>query len=340
MTYTKGCYGVDNLRDNGKTTLLDNASDVMISHRLGCSADYLSDKEACLAATLYAERIGLANPNDAHVLRSVAPISYVVLKAGDETNVSMLPGFDEDGTDEVIHRTGSPQTIVPVMCGIDSNGNIAGYANCHYPATRRNVSIVETMNQPDFACVHYFEMEYPSNHAYDYVQSRYLYGGETILAQINGIEKFVSDGTNRISSPSGAIGLCVEPRLSDSFELLIETYSVIVISTCGVIMILPKERFWCGLYDVEWVPDTKMNRAIITMGTTLRERSIDSIDIVKDKIGLLDGWNEAGLSGIADVDSCEHCDAYDETLHVLGMIRNDRDDSLNKFLRGGVLHSD
>ena len=328
---------MDNLRGNGEKTLTDNATDVMVSHRLDCGTDYLSDKEACLAAILYAERTGLANPNDAHVLRSIAPTSYVILKAGDETSVSMLPGFDEDGPDEVIHRTGSPQIIVPVMCGIDSNGNVAGYASCHYPATRRNVSIVETMDQPDFACSHYFEMEYPSNHAYDYVESRYLYGGETILAQINGIEKFISDDT-RISSPSGAIDLCIEPRLSDSFEPLIETYSVIAISTCGVIMILSKERFWCGLYDVAWIPDTEMNRKIVAMGATLHERSLDSIDIVKEKIGLLDGWSEAALSGIADMDSCKHRNAYDETLHALAMLRNDIDDNLHDFLRGGVLH--
>ena len=327
----------NNIRNDSEGRI-DNIGAYAATRNVKAGDYHMTQADACRAATLYAEHIGLANPNDVHVLCTVDPVSYVILKAGDETSVSMLPGFDDDVVESGTNRIGSPQIIVPVVCGLDLNGNIAGYANCHYPATRRNVSVIETIEQPDFACAHYFEMEYPSNHAYDYVQSRYLYGSETILAQINGIEKFIGDGANRISSPSGATDLCVEPRLSDSFEPLIETYSVIAISTCGVIIILPKERFWCGLYDVAWIPDTEMNREIVAMGATLHERSIKSIGTFKDKVGLLDGWIEAGLSGIADIDSCEHCDAYDETLQVLGMIRNDRDDNLSKFLRGGVLH--
>ena len=317
---------MDNLRDNGKKTLTDNITDVMVSHRLDCGADYLSDKEACLAATLYAERIGLANPNDAHVLRSVTPISYVVLKAGDETSVSMLPGFDEDGPDEVIHRTGSPQIIVPVMCGIDSNGNVTGYAICHYPATRRNVSIVETMNQPDFACAHYFEMEYPSNHAYDYVESRYLYGGETILAQINGIEKFVSDTAGIISSPCCGADLHIEINLLDSFEPLVETYSVIAVATRGLILILQKEHFWQGLYEAAWIPDTETNRKIVAAGSTYYNRAEDTIELVEREIGLLDGWWDSASNGIIDKESIDDIVPYDETIDVLTMLRNDKID--------------
>lgn len=85
----------------------------------------LRDDEACLAATMQAEELGLHAPHDAEVLREDELTSYVLLKAGEKADILVpapLPGGmptlggNEAGEDTVRH--GSPQIIIGVTCGV------------------------------------------------------------------------------------------------------------------------------------------------------------------------------------------------------------------------------
>lgn len=187
----------------------------------------LRDDEACLAATMRAEELGLYDPHDAEVLREDELTSYVLLKAGDKTDVPVpapLPGGmptlggNEAGKGTVRH--GSPQIIIGVTCGIDENGDVRAYAGAPFPATRRNI---ETITQScdgtrRYASSRYLETEWPGGIIYDYAPSRYLYGGETRLMQICDIERILACGAETLATPGGSLTIPTDPTPLDALR--------------------------------------------------------------------------------------------------------------------------
>lgn len=282
----------------------------------------LRDDEACLAATMRAEELGLHSPHDAEVLREDELISYVLLKAGDKTDVLVpapLPGGmptlggDEAGEDTVRH--GSPQIIIGVTCGIDANGDVRAYAGHPFPATRRNI---ETITQScdgtrRYASSRYLETEWPGGIIYDYATSRYLYGGETRLMQICDIERILACGAEQLATPGGSLMIPTDPTPLDAFEPVIETATMLTVATGGMLLIMQKEGYLNGLYDAAWLPDTETNRAIVKAGAAEDGRPEDAVERVIEKYGTVE------LPGHGD----EEYDTWDETLYTVSMAMGD-----------------
>lgn len=282
----------------------------------------LRDDEACLAATMRAEELGLYDPHDAEVLREDELTSYVLLKAGDKTDVLVpapfhggMPtlGGNETGEDTVRH--GSPQIIVGVTCGIDGNGDVRAYAGTPFPATRRNI---ETITQScdgtrRYASSRFLETEWPGGIIYDYIPSRYLYGGETRLMQICDIERILACDAEPLATPGGSLRLPVDPTPLDAFEPVIETATMLTVATGGVLLIMQKEGYLNGLYDAAWLPDTETNRAIVKAGAAEDGRPEDAVEMVIEKYGTVE------LPGHDD----EEYDAWDETLYAISMAMGD-----------------
>lgn len=282
----------------------------------------LRGDEACLAATMRAEELGLHGPHDAEVLREDELTSYVLLKAGDKTDIIVtapLPGGmptlggDEAGEDTVRH--GSPQIIIGVTCGIDANGDVRAYAGHPFPATRRNI---ETITQScdgtrRYTSSRYLETEWPSGIIYDYTPSRYLYGGETSLMQICDIERILACGAEQLATPGGALMIPTDPTPLDAFEPVIETATMLTVATGGMLLIMQKEGCLNGLYDAAWLPDTGTNRAIVEAGAAEDGRPEDSVERVIEKYGTVE------FPGHGD----EEYDTWDETLYTVSMAMGD-----------------
>ena len=298
---------------------------------------HLTQAEACLAASRYAEGEGLIKPYDPYDARVIDPCrsgatQYVLLKADGKENVHRLHGFQGDGPKSDSIRIGSPQIIVPVTCHIDSDGNVKAYASCHYPATRHNVSTIDQMQRNGEIHSLYFETEWPNGYVYDFVPSRYLYGGETKLMHIDGIEKFMSGYADcPIPSPYMAIDLNIELKPNDEFEPIIETENAIAIAVRNVILIITKHDIGrhCSfdlLHEATWIPDTPNNRRIIRAAAMESNSKIDTVDnnMIKS-IGLINGWEQAlddGLIDKYDEVSVNHIDKRGETREALGMLMN------------------
>ena len=297
---------------------------------------HLTQAEACLAASRYAEREGLIKPYVQYDSRVIDPCrsgatQYVLLKAGGEENVHRLHGFQGDGPKTDSIRIGSPQIIVPVTCHIDSDGNVEAYASCHYPATRHNVSTIDQMQRSGDIHSLWFETEWPSEYVYDFVPSRYLYGGETKLMHIDSIEKFMPGYTDfPISFPYMAINLNIALKPNDKFEPIIETGNAIVIAVRKVILIITKHEICvhCSLdllHEMAWIPDTLNNRKIVKKAATISKDEIDSIDDMLDSIGLIDGLEQAISDGMIDdhhASNVTNIDKRNETQRVLEMLMN------------------
>ena len=282
----------------------------------------LRDDEACLAATMRAEELGLYSPHDAEVIREDEFTSYVLLKAGDKTDVLVpapIPGGmptlggNEAGDGTVRH--GSPQIIIGVTCGIDGNGDVRAYEGTPFPATRRNI---ETITQScdgtrRYASSRYLETEWPGGTIYDYVPSRYLYGGETRLMQICDIERTLACGAEQLATPSGSLMIPTAPTPLDAFEPIIETATMLTVATGGMLLIMQKEGYYNGLYDAAWLPDTETNRAIVKAGAAEDGRPEDAVERVIEKYGTVE------LPGYGD----EEYDAWDETLYTVSMAMGD-----------------
>lgn len=282
----------------------------------------LRDDEACLAATMRAEELGLHAPHDAEVLREDELTSYVLLKAGEKADILVpapLPGGmptlggNEAGDGTVRH--GSPQIIIGVTCGIDANGDVRAYAGHPFPATRRNI---ETITQScdgtrRYASSRYLETEWPSGIIYDYTPSRYLYGGETRLMQICDIERILACDAEQIATPGGSMGIPTDPTPLDAFELVIETATMLTVATGGMLLIMQKEGYYNGLYDAAWLPDTETNRAIVKTGATEGGRPEDAVERVIEKYGTVE------FPGHGD----EEYDTWDETLYTVSMAMGD-----------------
>lgn len=282
----------------------------------------LRNDEACLAATMRAEELGLHAPHDAEVLREDELTSYVLLKAGEKTDILVpapLPGGistlggDEAGEDTVRH--GSPQIIIGVTCGIDGNGDVRAYAGFPFPATRRNIeSITQSCDGTRrYASSRYLETEWPGGTIYDYVPSRYLYGGETRLMQICDIERILACGAEQLATPGGSLMIPTDPTPLDAFEPVIETATMLTVATGGMLLIMQKEGYLNGLYDAAWLPDTETNRAIVKAGAAEDGRPEDAVERVIEKYGTVE------LPGYGD----EEYDAWDETLYTVSMTMGD-----------------
>ena len=282
----------------------------------------LRDDEACLAATMRAEELGLHDPHDAEVLREDELTSYVLLKAGEKADILVpapLPGGmptlggNEAGEDTVRH--GSPQIIIGVTCGIDDNGDVRAYAGAPFPATRRNI---ETITQScdgtrRYASSRYLETEWPGGVIYDYAPSRYLYGGETRLMQICDIERILACGAEQLATPGGSLMIPTDPTPLDAFEPVIETATMLTVATGNMLFIMQKEGYYNGLYDAAWLPDTETNRAIVKAGAAEDGRPEDAVERVIERYGTVE------LPGCGD----EEYDAWDETLYTVSMAMGD-----------------
>lgn len=282
----------------------------------------LRDDEACLAATMRAEELGLYGPHDAEVLREDELTSYVLLKAGGKTDVLVpeplpggMPTLGSDGIHEDTVRHGSPQIIIEVSCGIDENGGVMAYAGFPFPATRRNIeSIIQSCDGTRrYASSRFLETEWPGGIIYDYAPSRYLYGGETRLMQICDIERILACGAEPLATPGGALRLPTDPTPLDAFEPVIETATMLTVATGGMLLIMRKEGYLNGLYDAAWLPDTWTNRAIVEAGAAESGRPEDAVERVIERYGTVE------FPGYGD----EEYDAWDETLYTVSMAMSD-----------------
>ena len=282
----------------------------------------LHDDEACLAATMRAEELGLYGPHDAEVLREDELTSYVLLKAGGKTDVLVpapLPGgMPTLGGDEIHEDTvrhGSPQVIIGVTCGIDGNGDVRAYAGSPFPATRRNIeSITQSCDGTRrYASSRFLETEWAGGIVYDYAPSRYLYGGETRLMQICDIERILACGAEQLATPGGALMIPTDPTPLDAFEPVIETATMLTVATGGMLLIMQKEGYLNGLYDAAWLPDTGTNRKIVKTGAAEGGRPEDAVERVIERYGTVE------FPGYGD----EKYDAWDETLYTVSMTMGD-----------------
>lgn len=282
----------------------------------------LRDDEACLAATMRAEELGLHGPHDAEVLREDELTSYVLLKAGDKTDILVpaplpggMPTLGGNETSEDTVRHGSPQILIGVTCGIDENGCVRAYTGAPFPATRRNIeSITQSCDGTRrYASSRFLETEWPGGTIYDYAPSRYLYGGETRLMQICDIERILACGAEQLATPGGSLMIPTDPTPLDAFEPVIETATMLTVATGGMLLIMQKEGYYNGLYDAAWLPDTETNRAIVKAGAAEDGRPEDAVEMVIEKYGTVE------LPGYGD----EEYDAWDETLYTVSMAMGD-----------------
>ena len=282
----------------------------------------LRNDEACLAATMRAEELGLHAPHDAEVLREDELTSYVLLKAGEKADILVpaplpggMPTLGGNDISEGTVRHGSPQIIIGVTCGIDGNGDVRAYAGAPFPATRRNIeSITQSCDGTRrYASSRFLETEWPGGTIYDYVPFRYLYGGETRLMQICDIERILACGAEQLATPGGSLMIPTDPTPLDAFEPVIETATMLTVATGGMLLIMQKEGYLNGLYDAAWLPDTETNRAIVKAGAAEDGRPEDAVERVIEKYGTVE------LPGYGD----EEYDAWDETLYTVSMAMGD-----------------
>ena len=278
----------------------------------------LRDDEACLAATMRAEELGLHGPHDAEVLRKDELTSYVLLKAGDKTDILVPAPFPEgmptlggNETSEDTVRHGSPQILIGVTCGIDENGCVRAYAGAPFPATRRNIeSITQSCDGTRrYASSRFLETEWPGGIIYDYAPSRYLYGGETRLMQICDIERILACDAEQLATPGGSLIIPTDPTPLDAFEPIIETATMLTVATGDMLLIMQKEGYYNGLYDAAWLPDTETNREIVKAGAAEDGRPENAVEMVIEKHGTVE------FPGHGD----EEYDAWDETLYTVSM---------------------